>query len=61
MSTTLALFVQGVTFESCQTFQVYSHGQEFFYKFVSKITNKLVKQLLSMTVHLLKKTRNEIT
>ena len=29
----------------------YSHGQELFYKFVSKITNKLVKQLLSMTVH----------
>ena len=28
----------------------YSHGQELFYKFVSKITNKLVKQLLSMTV-----------
>ena len=29
---------------------MYSHGQELF-KFVSKITNKLVKQLLSMTVH----------
>ena len=29
----------------------YSHGQELFYKFVSKITNKLVKQLLSMTVY----------
>ena len=29
---------------------IYSHGQELFYKFVSKITNKLVKQLLSMTV-----------
>ena len=28
----------------------YSHGQELFYKFVRKITNKLVKQLLSMTV-----------
>ena len=28
----------------------YSHGQELFYKFVSKITNKLVKQLLSLTV-----------
>ena len=25
--------------------------QELFYKFVSKITNKLVKQLLSMTVY----------
>ena len=30
--------------------KMYSHGQELFYKFVSKITNKLVKQLLSMTV-----------
>ena len=29
---------------------LYSHGQELFYKFFSKITNKLVKQLLSMTV-----------
>ena len=29
----------------------YNHGQELFYKFVSKITNKLVKQLLAMTVH----------
>ena len=29
---------------------VYSHGQELFYKFVSNFTNKLVKQLLSMTV-----------
>ena len=29
---------------------LYSHWQELFYKFVSKITNKLVKQLLSMTV-----------
>ena len=28
----------------------YSHGQELFYKFVSNFTNKLVKQLLSMTV-----------
>ena len=28
----------------------YSHGQELFYKFISKITNKLVKQLLYMTV-----------
>ena len=28
----------------------YSHGQELFYKSVIKITNKLVKQLLSMTV-----------
>ena len=28
----------------------YSHEQELFYKFVSKITNRLVKQLLSMTV-----------
>ena len=28
----------------------YSHEQELFYKFVSKITNNLVKQLLSMTV-----------
>ena len=31
---------------------MYSHGQELFYKFFSKITNRLVKQLLSMTVHL---------
>ena len=30
--------------------QYYSHGQELFYKFVSNFTNKLVKQLLSMTV-----------
>ena len=30
--------------------RVYIHGQELFYKFVSEITNKLVKQLLSMTV-----------
>ena len=30
--------------------RTYSHGQALFYKFVSKITNKLVKQLLSMTV-----------
>ena len=29
----------------------YSHGQELFYKFVSNFTNKLVKQLLSMTVY----------
>ena len=28
----------------------YSHEQEFFYKFVSIFTNKLEKQLLSMTV-----------
>ena len=28
----------------------YSHAQEFVYTFVSKITNELVKQLLSMTV-----------
>ena len=28
----------------------YSHGQELFYKFVCNFTNKLVKQLLSMTV-----------
>ena len=33
---------------------MYSHRQELFYKFVSKITNKLVKQLLSMTVDFLK-------
>ena len=32
---------------------MYSHGQELFYKFVSKITNKLVKQLLSMIVIIL--------
>ena len=31
-------------------YSVYSHGQELFYKFVSDFTNKLVKQLLSMTV-----------
>ena len=30
----------------------YSHGQELFYKFVSNFTNKLVKQLLSMTVQI---------
>ena len=30
---------------------LYSHGQEVFYKFVSDFTNKLVKQLLSMTVY----------
>ena len=30
--------------------KTYSHGQELFYKFVSNFTNKLVKQLLSMTV-----------
>ena len=29
---------------------VYSHGQELFYKFVSKFTDKLVKKLLSMTL-----------
>ena len=29
---------------------VYSHGQELLYKFVSKFSNKLVKQLLPMTV-----------
>ena len=29
---------------------VYSYGQELFYKFVSYFTNKLVKQLFSMTV-----------
>ena len=34
---------------------LYSHGQELFYKFISKITNKLVKQLLSMTVHSFKR------
>ena len=28
----------------------YSHGQELFYKFISNFNNKLVKQLLSMTV-----------
>ena len=32
------------------TKDLYSHGQELFYKFVSNFTNKLVKQLLSMTV-----------
>ena len=32
-------------------YTTYSHGQELFYKFVSDFTNKLVKQLLSMTVH----------
>ena len=31
--------------------KMYSHGKELFYKFVSDFTNKLVKQLLSMTVH----------
>jgi len=30
---------------------LYSHGQELFYKFFSNFTNKLVKQLLSMTVY----------
>ena len=30
--------------------KIYSHGQELFYKFVSNFTNKLVKQLLSITV-----------
>ena len=30
---------------------IYSHGQELFYKFISNFTNKLVKQLLSMTVN----------
>ena len=35
-------------------FYTYSHGQELFYKFVSNFTNKLVKQLLSMTVQRLK-------
>ena len=29
----------------------YSHGQELFHKFVSNSTNRLVKQLLSMTVN----------
>ena len=29
---------------------LYSNGQELFYKFISNFTNKLVKQLLSMTV-----------
>ena len=36
---------------SQSTLRIYSHGQELFYKFVSNFTNKLVKQLLSMTVH----------
>ena len=31
--------------------KLYSHGQELFYKFDSNFTNKLVKQLLSMTVY----------
>ena len=31
-------------------YKTYSHGQELFHKFLSKITNKLVKQLMSMTV-----------
>ena len=35
------------------TMNKYSHGQELFYEFVSKITNKLVKQLLSMIVECL--------
>ena len=35
----------------------YSHGQELFYKSVSNFTNKLVKQLLSMTVYYLKMIR----
>ena len=30
---------------------LYSHGQELFYKFDSNFTNKLLKQLLSMTVY----------
>ena len=31
-------------------FEYYSHAQQLFYKIVSNFTNKLVKQLLSMTV-----------
>ena len=34
--------------------KIYSHGQELVYKFISKITNKLVNQLLSMAVYLVK-------
>ena len=34
-------------------YTTYSHGQELFYKFVSDFTNKLVKQLLFMTVVLI--------
>ena len=34
----------------CSMPALYSHGPELFYKFVSKISNTLVKQLLSMTV-----------
>ena len=54
------LFSKGFT--SPQFFQplcyLYSHGQDLFYKFVSDFTNKLVKQLLSMTVNL--KTLNKV-
>ena len=38
---------------------VYSHGQELFYNYVSNFTNKLVKQLLSMTVCTTCKTPNQ--
>ena len=39
---------------------MYSHGQELFYKFVSDFTNKLVKQLLSMTVYVFRSMRLDL-
>ena len=42
-------------------FHTYSHRQELFYKFVNKITNKLVKQLLSMTVVSVGNSEHKIT
>ena len=49
------LKLQWLTLDQSWFLHTYSHGQELFYKFISKITNKLVKQLLSMTVvHLTK-------
>ena len=37
-----------------QNAKMYSHSQWLFYKFVSKITNKLVKQSLRVTVHIIR-------
>ena len=36
----------------CEKSIVYSHSQWLFYKIVSEITNKLVKQSLRVTVHM---------
>ena len=48
-----------IHYNLCTNNILYSHGQELFYKFISNFTNKLVKQLMSMTVELVKQVEVE--